>query len=117
MSDRAVASVALVIVGLLLSVPVAAQHDPTRPPAGFGSQEPVVERVPGTLPIVTAILRAANRRLALIDGEMVGVGDTVAGGSVVRIERDHVLLRINNETIKLGLAVGEIRRRPGTGER
>jgi hypothetical protein len=45
------------------------------------------------LPKVDSILIDQDRRLALIDGAIVGVGDTVAGRVVVQIERDAVVLR------------------------
>lgn len=102
---------------LLLSTPLAASNDPTRPPAGFGTEVIDNGHVPGALPTVTAILRAANRRLALIDGELAGVGDSVSGGSILQIERNHVLLRIDNKTVRLGVAAQGIRRHPSSGER
>lgn len=118
MGSRGKAVAALLgATALLLGQPLSADSDPTRPPPGFGA--PVADRnyTPGALPTVTAILSAANRRLALIDGQLTGVGETVSGGSVLRIERDHVLLRMNNETVRLGVAVQKIRRRPSSGER
>ena len=45
------------------------------------------------LPKVDSILIDQDRRLALIDGAIVGVGDTVAGRVVVEIERNAVVLR------------------------
>ena len=45
------------------------------------------------LPKVDSILIDQDRRLALIDGAIVGIGDTVAGRVVVQIERDAVVLR------------------------
>jgi hypothetical protein len=45
------------------------------------------------LPAVTGILISRERRLAVIQGVVVGVGDRVAGRTVARIELDGVVLR------------------------
>jgi len=44
------------------------------------------------LPKVDSILIDQDRRLALIDGAIVGIGDTVGGRVVVQIDRDAVVL-------------------------
>lgn len=44
------------------------------------------------LPKVDSILIDQDRRLALIDGAIVGVGDTIGGRVVVQIDRDTVIL-------------------------
>lgn len=56
---------------------------------------PDARQVPLTepLPAVDSILIDQDRRLALIDGAIVGVGDTVGVRLVVQIERDAVVLR------------------------
>jgi hypothetical protein len=45
------------------------------------------------LPVIETILVSSDRRLAVIDGAFVGIGDTVGARSVVRIEVDAVFLR------------------------
>jgi hypothetical protein len=45
------------------------------------------------LPKIDSILIDQDRRLALIEGAIVGVGDTVGGRIVVQIDRDAVVLR------------------------
>jgi hypothetical protein len=45
------------------------------------------------LPTLSSILIAPNRRLAILDGNIVGEGDAVGNRRVVRIERGGVVLR------------------------
>lgn len=45
------------------------------------------------LPKVDSILIDQDRRLALIDGAIVGVGDSIGSRVVVQIDRDSVVLR------------------------
>lgn len=44
-------------------------------------------------PVVGAILFAADRRMAIVNGRIVGVGDRVGAGVVIEIARDAVLVR------------------------
>lgn len=62
---------------------------------GAGSGEPGarVQAALPPLPSVTGILISRERRLAVIQGTVVGVGDRVAGRTVARIEPDGVVLR------------------------
>lgn len=66
-----------------------------RPTTGR-SAEPEPERarqVPPPLPTVGGILISKDRRLAVIDGVVVGVGDEVAGRIVSKIDPDAVVFR------------------------
>jgi hypothetical protein len=79
------------------------------PTAGSpGSEPPVVPLIPRSqpaarsaapaqrpepLPAVSSILIAPNRRLAILDGNIVGEGDSVGNRLIVRIDRDGVVLR------------------------
>jgi hypothetical protein len=45
------------------------------------------------LPVIDTILVSSDRRLAVIDGTFVGIGDTLGQRAVVRIEVDAVFFR------------------------
>ncbi len=63
----------------------------TRDPVAFqptAAPEPV-----GPDPVVTSILYASDRRVAMVDHRMVHVGDTVSGGVVVAIEPKAIVIR------------------------
>jgi hypothetical protein len=44
--------------------------------------------------VVSSILYSASRRLAIVDGRIVGVGDAVGNYRIVEIERDAVVLAV-----------------------
>ena len=64
-------------------------------PAGPAPSSAVRRRAPlsSPLPVVNSILVAPDRRLAVLDGEIVREGDAVGPRVVVRIERGAVVLR------------------------
>jgi hypothetical protein len=79
-------------------VPITKVVAPAEPPltarqpqvgASGGRQVPLRD----PLPKVDSILIDQDRRLAIIDGAVVGVGDSVGARVVVRIDPDAVLLR------------------------
>lgn len=45
------------------------------------------------LPVIDTILVSSDRRLAVIDGAFVGVGDTLGARTIVRIEVDAIYFR------------------------
>ncbi len=75
-----------------LSAPIAFVRDPflfgdeTRRPAA-----PAVRRAVAAEPVVRSILYSADRRLAIVDGRIVGVGEQAGGYTVSVIERDAVV--------------------------
>lgn len=82
------------LISLSMAMPLAAQAlaDPTRPPnmpdaavadSGAGASGPVLK----------SILLSSNRRLAVIDGRSVRVGDRVGNARVIAIDADSVKLR------------------------
>lgn len=85
------------LMGLLclsVAMPSVAQAlaDPTRPPNAAGA--PVdVSGSAASSPVLQSILLSPNRRLALIDGRTVQVGDRVGDARVVAIDVDSVKLR------------------------
>lgn len=59
---------------------------------------------PPAAPVVRSILFSQARRLAIVDGRIVGVGDAAAGGTVVEIARDAVMVRLpSGEVQRLAL--------------
>jgi hypothetical protein len=68
-----------------LATPIA-----TTPGTPTANREP---RAAIPAPRVDGIMIAGDRRLAIVDGTIVTVGDSVGGHVVVRIDRDSVLLR------------------------
>jgi hypothetical protein len=110
---------------------------PTRPAAG----EPPPAPLEDPLPRIESILIHHTRRLAVVDGRIVAVGDTLGPRVVVRIEAEAIVLRepsgldirvplrgrqdtgLQQSESRLHLALREDRRRrpqvfvPGTGRR
>lgn len=88
------------LVGLVCALSVAAATaemiDPTRPGGG-----PVARAAPAHG--LQSTLVSAERRLAVIDGKRVGIGDKIGGASVVEIGPYHVVLKrgMERSTLKL----------------
>ena len=64
---------------------------PDRPAPAPAAQRPAPLSTP--LPVVNSIMVAPDRRLAVLDGEIVREGDSVGARVVIRIERRAVVLR------------------------
>ena len=99
----------LFLPGMLRAQPLG---DPTRPPDSVlrqaaGAAGPrsaaALAAEPETGPQLQLVLVGANRRFALIDGELVGVGDKVRDAKVRAVKGDQVELRSDagKETLKL----------------
>lgn len=73
--------------------------DPTRPP----SFTPSSEAAPASRPRLESVLIAPDRRIAVIDGQRVQLGERFRGGQVVRISESEVVIRSGqaSETLKL----------------
>lgn len=83
--------------GLILSVallgaslPSQAGSDDLRDPFVFGPREDAARQ---TGPALIGILWDATRPLAIVGDEMVGVGDTIAGWTVVQIQEGGMVIR------------------------
>lgn len=90
----------------------AALADPTRPPeAARGGADPGLPDAAAAAPKLQSVLIAGNRRLAVIDGRAVSLGDRVGEAKVTAIRETEVTLRRGAEVQTLQLYPG-IERRP-----
>lgn len=101
----------LLLVGLLLALPVTADSDdPMRPPQARQTTTPAVQQSWD----LSSVLISERRRLAVINDQMVKVGDRVGGARVQRIEADRVILLRGEQSMTLTLRAGlDIRRSEG----
>jgi MSHA biogenesis protein MshK len=78
--------------------------DPMRPPAEFMQSAPEGRpEVGATRPVLESILFSDQRRMAMINGRMVKVGDKVGQAVVAKITEEAVVLRVDGklETIRM----------------
>ena len=100
-------------LALAFAAPALAQpdlDDPMRPP-GPRTQEPTPsagERIAGLN--LTSTVVAPNRRIAVIDGRRLRIGDAVAGARIVAIEPAAVRLRAEGRSYTLRLLPQTIKR-------
>ncbi len=112
-------------LGALASVGAAELRDPMQPPPlalrkmrqALAAQQPPVDRPkadqPKPKPLqLTSILFSSERKIAIIDDQMMQVGDRIGNARLVRLTRDSARLVRNGKTINLSLdeGVGAIRR-------
>ena len=78
-------------------------RDPTRPLASTaprtGPVPPSAPRAPAApvvLPQLQLVLTATERRFAVIDGELLGVGDSIRGLSILEIHDEAVIVKTPN---------------------
>jgi hypothetical protein len=89
-----------VLAALLLTGAAAGndrdRRDPTRP----GKWAPVAEAgAEVALPRLTSVLIGESRKLAVIDGQVLGVGESHGGFRVQRIAADHVMISVTNGSL------------------
>ncbi len=75
-----------------------ARSDPTRPPQEWLAAQPKVAGVPSVVeqeapPHLQSVLIAPSRNYAIIDGQLVGVGDMFNDARVVKVSPSEVVLR------------------------
>ncbi len=101
---------------MLAATPVGASEilrDPTRPPATF---EPVPEgtvSAPASGPVLQSVLISSGRRVAIISGQTVSLGEKFGEARVVKITESEVLLRSGTALQTLKLFPG-IEKRPAS---
>ncbi len=87
---------------LCLSLPGFAADigkDPTQPPASLGSVGTADTNAEFTQ--VQSITLNKNQRYAMINGDMVKVGDTISAGRIVQITENGVWIKAGNEVTHL----------------
>ncbi len=114
-------------LGALASVGAAELRDPMQPPPlaltkmrqALAAKQPKVVKPkvdqPKPKPLqLTSILFSSERKIAIIDDQMLQVGDRIGNARLVRLTRDSARLVRNGRTINLSLdeGIGTIRR-PG----
>ncbi len=76
-----------------------ALRDPTRPLASDQPRRPgapTAAPAPPVLPTLQLVLTSAGRRYAVIDGELLAVGDQVRGMRLLQVKQDAVVLSTPN---------------------
>ncbi len=95
-------ALATVVIGLMIATPsVAGVHDPMQPQVALIAADPVaVEKTEFHL---EATMVSAQRRVAIIDGSTVSIGDQYQGYCVISIDEGCVVLaqRGNNTSLTL----------------
>lgn len=93
----------MIVAALALPACAETLRDPTRPPSVFemgpaGSAQPAEAE-----PRLQSVLISPTRRIAVISGKTVAVGDSFGAGEVVRISENEVVIRSGgaNRTLKL----------------
>lgn len=93
MADGVMRVYALVLLIWVGSVAAADPGDPTRPPPGFNLQAES-EEAPRDAPlVVNSLFLMGARPYALVDGQVVRVGDRLEAGRVVKISEHGVWLK------------------------
>jgi len=67
--------------------------DPTRPPASIAAPQALPGEKLNTPPELQSVLISPTRRVAVIDGQTVALGEKFGEARVVRIAEDEVVLR------------------------
>lgn len=101
----------LLIVALLCTPALGAGklRDPTRPLAakahGTTVSSAAVSATPAALPALQMVLVGAGRRLAVIDGEVLSIGDEIRGLTLLQIHDESVVLNTAHGPRTLPLAL------------
>jgi hypothetical protein len=85
--------------------------DPTRPSGWQQTLQRSPEEAQGAADSLRlhGIFQAAGRRTAVINGQRVGVGDAIAGGEVITIDRKGVTLLIDGEPVELATTLPAVK--------
>jgi hypothetical protein len=104
-------SVALMLLGLGVCSPVSGREplaDPTRPAATFGPVAGAAAEKPAKW-LLSSTLIAAQRRIAVINGQAVQVGQIIDGAELLAVEPGRALLRRAGQTMELKLMPGTVK--------
>jgi hypothetical protein len=90
-----------IVAGLILCSAASAENnaaDPMRP----DTLRAVVHTAPAAFH-VNAIIVSDERRIAIVNGTRIGVGDSLNGATIVAISKSEVVLELNGVTKSLSL--------------
>ncbi len=99
---------------MLAATPVGAAEilrDPTRPPAALEPMPEGTVSAPASGPVLQSVLVSSGRRVAIISGQSVSLGEKFGEARVVKITENEVLLRRGTDLQTLKLFPG-IEKRP-----
>ena len=95
--------VLLILMASVLMQAVVA--DPTRPPAWLGNSQPTERSQPAAENYdLQQILLSDKRQLAIINGQVLAVGEKLSGAKVMKISADSVVIKIGSKRKKLRLS-------------
>lgn len=108
-------AIAALALGCLSPAWGQALSDPTRPPQAWLDAQPKVAGAPAAeqevVPQLQSLLIGPSRRYAIIDGQLLGVGDTFRDARVVAVRPAGVVLRSKRGTQTLRL-FPDVEKRP-----
>lgn len=84
-------------------------RDPLQPP---NLRQPAEQRIDPDRWKLTSTLVSDDRWVAIINGRVVGPGQTVDGARVLAVERSSVRLRVNDHTFTIRSAIPSVRSEP-----
>lgn len=97
----------LITAGVLMPAPAVAQglSDPTRPPAALLSSGDAAVGVPGA-PVLQSVIISPEFKAAIINGQMVRLGDGFGSARLVKVSESEVVLKEGGEEQVLKLYPG-----------
>lgn len=98
---------ALPLLGIMMAADAAELVDPTRPSYIGATQQQTGPRAPSWQ--VESIIVSPTRRLAVINGRVVGVGDRVNGAKVTEILPYEVRLEYQGEVRRVSLVATRVK--------
>lgn len=94
---------ALYVMACALPAVAADLSDPTRPPTGF-SEQPRAAEAPQAAPLlVGSVFLMGRKPYAILDGQVVRVGDRLESGRISKIDESGVWLKTPTGPIQLKL--------------
>lgn len=103
MCSRALIGCALLAAAAIATAEELPVRDPMRPFAAAAVASGAAPAASGPRFVLTAVLLAAERRVAVVNGEPRLLGDTVAGAKIVAIEADAVRLQEGDKELVIAL--------------
>ena len=85
-----VAAVSLLAISATAAADLSDQSDPTRPPPGFSEQGKAADAPDEAPLVVSSLFLMGAKPYAVVDGQIVRLGDPLAGGKVGKIDASGV---------------------------